>query len=73
MRRIPGNTVKLGIVDGTGKPLEMTPEMRSTHLYVCGSTGTGKSKMLEYLIRQDIAKWHQSKCGLLVEKTLFPH
>jgi hypothetical protein len=27
------------IVDGKGVPLEMTPEMRSTHLYVCGSTG----------------------------------
>jgi hypothetical protein len=70
MRRWPGNTVKLGIVDGKGVPLEMTPEMRSTHLYICGSTGTGKSKMLEYLLRQDIAKWHDSKCGLLV---LDPH
>lgn len=56
MPRWPGNHIKLGIVDGTGVPLEMTPEMRSTHLYVCGSTGTGKSEMLEYLIRQDIAK-----------------
>jgi hypothetical protein len=70
MRRIPGNKIKLGLVDGKGVPLEMTPEMRSTHLYICGSTGTGKSKMLEFLIRQDIAKWLQSKCGLLV---LDPH
>jgi hypothetical protein len=70
MRRWPGNKVKLGIADGKGVPLEMTPEMRSTHLYICGSTGTGKSKMLEYLLRQDIAKWHQSKCGLLL---LDPH
>ena len=70
MPRIPGNNLKLGIVDGTGAPLEMTPEMRSTHLYICGSTGTGKSKMLEYLIRQDIAKWPRSKCGLLI---LDPH
>ncbi len=70
MRRALGNKVKLGIADATGAPLEMTPEMRSTHLYICGSTGTGKSKMLEYLIRQDISKWQQSKCGLLV---LDPH
>ena len=70
MRRAFGNKVKLGLVDGKGVPLEMTPEMRSTHLYICGSTGTGKSKMLEYLIRQDIAKWPQTKCGLLV---LDPH
>jgi hypothetical protein len=43
MRRIPGNKLELGIVDGKGVPLEMTPQMRSTHLYICGSTGTGKS------------------------------
>jgi hypothetical protein len=70
MRRFRGNKVKLGIADAKGIPLEMTPEMRSTHLYISGSTGTGKSKMLEYLIRQDIAKWPDSKCGLLV---LDPH
>src|SRR5262249_8438102 len=39
-------------------------------LYVCGSTGTGKSKFLEHLIRQDIKNWHKSKCGLLL---LDPH
>jgi len=66
MRRVPGNGLKLGIVDGKGIPLEMTPQMRSTHLYVCGSTGTGKSKMLESLIRQDIKNWHKSKCGALI-------
>ena len=66
MRRAPGNRLELGIVDGKGIPLEMTPEMRSTHLYVCGATGTGKSKMLESLIRQDIKQWHKSKCGALI-------
>jgi len=66
MRRFSGNKLELGIVDGKGVPLEMTPDMRSTHLYVCGSTGTGKSKMLESLIRQDIKKWHKSKCGALI-------
>ena len=44
----------------------MTPQMRSTYLYICGSTGTGKSKMLESLVRQDIKNWHKSKCGALV-------
>src|ERR1039457_6537049 len=66
MRRIPGNKIELGIVDGKGVPLEMTPQMRSTHLYVCGATGTGKSKMLESLVRQDIKQWHKSKCGALI-------
>jgi len=66
MRRIPGNKLELGMVDGKGVPLEMTPAMRSTHLYCCGSTGTGKSKMLESLIRQDIKNWHKDKCGALI-------
>jgi len=29
---------------------------RATHFYVVGASGTGKSKFLEFLIRQDIAK-----------------
>ena len=29
---------------------------RATHLYVVGASGTGKSKFLEFLIRQDIRK-----------------
>ncbi len=66
MRRHPGNSLKLGKVDGMIAPLEMTPEQRSTHLYICGSTGTGKSKMLESLVRQDIKQWHESKCGALI-------
>jgi hypothetical protein len=66
MRRAPGNPLKLGIVDAEGNSLAMTPDMRATHTHICGSTGTGKSKMLEHLIRQDIAQWHKSKCGLLV-------
>jgi hypothetical protein len=39
MRRALGNRLGLGMVDGKGVPLEMTPQMRSTHLYVCGATG----------------------------------
>jgi hypothetical protein len=65
MRRIPGNRLELGIVDGKGVPLEMTPKKRSTRLYICGSIGTGKSKMLESLVRQDIKQRHKSKCGAL--------
>ena len=54
-----GDKLKLG-PDSKGKPVQMIPEMRSTHLHICGPTGTGKSKMLENRIRQDIAKWHES-------------
>jgi hypothetical protein len=56
---------------GGGKPLMFTKEQRSRHLYVTGSTGSGKSKFLEYLIRQDIMNWRKSgECGLLL---LDPH
>jgi len=32
----------------------LTPKDRSTHMQVIGATGTGKSKMMEWMIRQDI-------------------
>jgi len=35
---------------------KMAEEDRSTHLYVIGATGTGKTKFLEFLIKQDIEK-----------------
>ncbi len=34
--------------------LRLTALQRSMHLYTVGATGSGKSKFLEYLIRQDI-------------------
>jgi hypothetical protein len=55
---------------GQGEPLILTREQRSRHLYVTGSTGSGKSKFLEHLIRQDIINWRKSECGLLL---LDPH
>jgi DNA helicase HerA-like ATPase len=70
MRREPGNDLKLGQIAGRGASLSFPRGLRDKHLYVCGGTGTGKSKFLEYLIRQDIVAWRHSKCGLLV---LDPH
>jgi hypothetical protein len=47
--------LSLGRIVGTKTPpLAMTPEQRRTHMHVLGSTGSGKSKFLEHLIRQDI-------------------
>jgi hypothetical protein len=48
----------------------MSPEARSTHLYVAGGSGVGKSKLLEDLVWQDIRAVRDSKCGLLL---LDPH
>jgi len=70
MQQALGNDINLGQVVGIDQPLIFSREARSTHLFVCGSTGTGKSKFLENMIRQDIVNWRKSKCGLLL---LDPH
>jgi hypothetical protein len=61
-----GNDLILGNVTNSRKQLKFSAKERSTHLYVCGATGTGKSKFLENLIRQDIKSWRSSKCGMLL-------
>jgi hypothetical protein len=64
---IKGNSLNLGPLPGSNcQQLVLTPEQRAMHLYVCGGTGTGKSKFLENCIRQDILNWRKSKCGLIV-------
>jgi hypothetical protein len=70
MRLAPGNDLNLGILPGRNASLQFPRTARDKHLYVCGGTGTGKSKFLENLIRQDILSWRKSRCGLLV---LDPH
>jgi hypothetical protein len=70
IRRPSGNDLLIAMSMDGGKPLMLTKEQRSRHLYVTGSTGSGKSKFLEHLIRQDIMKWRESECGLLL---LDPH
>lgn len=44
----------LGRNAATGRRLFITPKQRSTHMFVPGRTGTGKTTFLEFLIRQDI-------------------
>jgi hypothetical protein len=68
--RTQGNTIRLGTVRGSGHTLALPAEGRKTHLYVCGGSGVGKSKLLEYLIRQDILAWPESHSGMLL---LDPH
>jgi hypothetical protein len=70
MRRALGNDLKLGNIADRNAALCLSRSERDKHLYVCGGTGTGKSRFLENLIRQDIRNWSKSKCGLLV---LDPH
>ena len=70
MRSLPGNDLTLGKMAGRDAAISFPRTLRDKHLYICGSTGTGKSKLLEHLIRQDIVAWRKSKCGLMV---LDPH
>lgn len=62
-----GNELILGVpIDASRRPLRLTPDERSKHLYVVGSSGQGKSKFLEGLVRQDVEEWPRSKSGLLL-------
>ena len=70
MRKPLGNDLNLGHLAGRNAMLGFPRTERDKHLYICGGTGTGKSKFLEYLIRQDIKAWRKSQCGMLV---LDPH
>ena len=50
--------IKLGD-NADNRPMFLTPEMRqTTHMHVIGGSGTGKSKFLESLIRNDIREGH---------------
>lgn len=62
----------LDIAPRGSSPIEirLTARVRATHLHVVGNSGSGKTKFLENLIRQDVIEWRRSKCGMLL---LDPH
>lgn len=66
MGRVRGNDLNLGRLNGSGQSLALPAALRDKHLYIAGATGTGKSKLLEHLIRQDIHAHRKSGCGLLM-------
>lgn len=51
---------------GLRETIRMTAEDRSKHMFVCGSTGSGKSRFLQSLLRQDIENWKSKKCGVML-------
>ncbi|MGH8645338.1 MAG: helicase HerA domain-containing protein [Gammaproteobacteria bacterium] len=69
MARSLGNDLLIAR-DRSGRPLTLSPEELGMHLYVAGSTGSGKSKFIEYLLRQDVRNWRNSRSGVLL---LDPH
>ena len=40
--------------DPRGKPVRLKPDDRKTHMHVLGSSGSGKSRFLEWMIRGDL-------------------
>ena len=65
------NTLRLGKAEGfRGRELSLPAPARERHMYVCGASGSGKSKLLEALIRQDLTAWPGSGRGLVL---LDPH
>jgi hypothetical protein len=66
MRQALGNDLILGNLPGSDRSLGLSRTERDKHLHVVGSSGAGKTKFLENLIRQDIVDWRRSKCGILV-------
>src|SRR5262245_16113012 len=66
--------------NASGRPIYLTPEMRRFHMHVSGASGGGKSKFLEWLIRQLILRrgggvmvldWHGTLCRDLVNWCCF--
>ena len=55
MRKYSKKPIKLGKTRG-GKEFYLPHEIRAEHLQVLGSTGEGKSKFLEHMIREDIKR-----------------
>lgn len=46
------NGIRLG--RAKGREIALTDEERSRHVHIVGASGTGKSKLLEHMLRQDI-------------------
>ncbi len=61
-----GNPLTLGSIGGGKDLLHMTAAERARHLYIVGATRTGKSKLLEDGIRQDMLASPRSGCGLML-------
>ncbi len=56
--------------DSRGRPLNMGEKERKTHAHIIGSSGSGKSKFLEHLMRQDLQR-HQGFCLIDPHGTLY--
>jgi hypothetical protein len=60
-----GNKLVLGS-HSDGRPIILQPDHRLQHTSIVGQTGSGKSRYVEYLLRQDVRAWPKTRCGMLV-------
>jgi len=60
------HSVRLGRGVPKGEPVILRPEERSQGLFICGSTGTGKSRLLQSLLRQDLAHWKENPVSIVL-------
>ena len=65
-----GNPLFLGTILNTATPLDLSAAQRAEQLYGVGMPNVGKSKFIEQLVQQDIERWLESQCGLML---LDPH
>ena len=61
-QRSVGKDFKLGMDAKSGNPFSLTQSDRENHTHIIGSTGTGKSKFLELLLRQDVKNRRAGLC-----------
>jgi hypothetical protein len=67
MHRDPGNDIDLAIVEGDERRfISFTREQRAKGLLICGVPGSGKTKLMEFMLRQDLRLWHTHHCGILL-------
>lgn len=67
MSRDPGNDIELAIAKGDDQNLvKFSREQRAKGLLICGVPGSGKTKLMEFMLRQDLRLWHTSRCGTLL-------
>ena len=70
MRVYPGNDLHLGTIVGTDDRLMLSRQDRARHTLMVGATRTGKTKMVEGMVRQDVLLSPNYRCPLVV---LDPH
>ncbi len=63
------NSISNDIVLGyhtSGNPVGLPLDQLNRHTYICGKSGSGKSKLLEHTLRELIRRWPWTREGLLL-------